>query len=501
MIKIPQHQSSSFGKEAQHTMTSDSGKPVAKPVAKPGRKPGYTNPAFKALGVPTLRLPSRNWMIFWSVLTVSIGGLAYDKYQQRQILKRATGFVEPLAEEVLEVDRIPRKITVFIAPPPNDYLESSLKVWRRYIKPVLYHAGLDYELVEEDRQGTIRTNVANRIRQLRKELVAQKDEQLPNGSKPVKATVESKNSLSSRISSLLPFSRTSSVDPADDEPFDPEIGEKFKKNFDWRNVIGVFYTTPKPTDIISEDSLVEDPILSGGVICLGRGAYKEYIAGIHEGLLGPIEREIEVTEATEPKITEVPEIKVIKANADEPNPATLPDAKNDTDSAETKVDDDLKLNEEKATEELQLFLKPFITPDQYPELQIAPELQTADGKFIRNPDTNIPLLINQPLLVIPIPNLIGFTTIPTRIYRFYQKRFYVEDVCSNVVNCARQTHIRPFDISKDIDMAKEEEKDWPQNWIKQGKEKNSEWTQELECDPRVAEHMSVYENPSKEEPK
>ncbi|CAI4574720.1 ALI_collapsed_G0031500.mRNA.1.CDS.1 [Saccharomyces cerevisiae] len=154
-------------------MSSESGKPIAKPI----RKPGYTNPALKALGIPALRLPSRNWMIFWSVLTVSIGGIAYDKYKQRQILSHATDLVKPLAEESMEVDKVPRKITVFIAPPPNDYLESSLKVWRRYVKPVLYYAGLDYELVQEDRQGIIRTNVANRIRELRKEILASTDGQ------------------------------------------------------------------------------------------------------------------------------------------------------------------------------------------------------------------------------------------------------------------------------------------------------------------------------------
>ncbi|EHN01747.1 Tim54p [Saccharomyces cerevisiae x Saccharomyces kudriavzevii VIN7] len=476
-------------------MSSESGKPAGKPV----RKPGYTNPAFKALGIPTLRLPSRNWMIFWSVLTVSIGGIAYDKYRQRQTLNRATELVKPLAEETMEVDKIPRKITVFIAPPPNDYLESSLKIWRRYVKPVLYYAGLDYELVEEDRQGTIRTNVADRIRELRREMLALTDEQPLKEPSTGQEAAKPKGSLSSKISSLLPLGRSGSEGSVDDEAFDPEMGKKFKKNFDWRNVIGIFYTTPKPTDIISEDSLVKDPILSGGVICLGRGAYKEYMAGIHEGLLGPIEKP-EEHQPTEPKITEVAEVEEIGSKADKSSLTALSDAKNDTDPEETTVQDDLKPDEEKTPEDSKVFKKPFITPEEYPDLQIAPELQTPDGGFIRNPNTNIPLLINQPLLVIPVPNLIGFTTIPTRICRFYQKRFYVENVCSSIVNCVRQTYIRPFDIAKDIDLAKDEEKDWPQNWVKQGKEKNSEWTQELICDPRVTNDMFIYEDPSNEEP-
>lgn len=476
-------------------MSSGSGKPAAKPV----RKPGYTNPAFKALGIPALRLPSRNWMIFWSVLTVSIGGVAYDKYKQRQILSHATDLVKPLAEEVMEVDKVPRNITVFIAPPPNDYLDSSLKVWRRYVKPVLYYAGLDYELVQEDRQGIIRTNVANRIRELRKEILASTDEHPVKDPNQIKTVAKPSSSSTSKISSLLPFRKTISEPPAEDESFDPEIGEKFKKNFDWRNVIGIFYTMPKPTHIISEDALTKDPILSGGVICLGRGAYKEYIAGIHEGLLGPIEK-TEEPKSAEPKTTGVDEAKEMESKTSEFSATELVDADKKTDLDETKVQDDLKVDEENTSEDPQIYTKPFITSDQYPELEIASELQTPNGEFIRNPNTNIPLLINQPLLVIPVPNLIGFTTIPRRIHRFYQKRFYVEDVCSSVVNCVRQTHIRPFDISEDLDLAKDEEKDWPQNWVKQGKEKNSEWTQELVCDPRVTKHMFVYEKPCKEEP-
>ncbi|CAI6738118.1 ANL_collapsed_G0029360.mRNA.1.CDS.1 [Saccharomyces cerevisiae] len=454
-------------------MSSESGKPIAKPI----RKPGYTNPALKALGIPALRLPSRNWMIFWSVLTVSIGGIAYDKYKQRQILSHATDLVKPLAEESMEVDKVPRKITVFIAPPPNDYLESSLKVWRRYVKPVLYYAGLDYELVQEDRQGIIRTNVANRIRELRKEILASTDGQPVK--EPNQKVAKPSGSSTSKISSLLPFNKIIQDPAEEDDSFDPEIGKKFKENFDWRNVIGIFYTMPKPKHIISEDALTKDPILSGGVICLGRGAYKE-LAWTH--------REDRKTGSTEPKMTGVVEANQIESKVSESGATELVDAEKETALEEVKVQDDLKVDEENSSEDSQKFLKSFFSSDQYPDLQIASELQTPNGEFIRNPNTNIPLLINQPLLVIPIPNLIGFTTIPRRIHRFYQKRFYVEDVCSSVVNCVRQTRIRPFDIAKDIDLAKDEEKDWPQNWVKQV------------CDPRITKHMFVYEKPPKEEP-
>ncbi|CAI5206983.1 BEM_HP_G0109200.mRNA.1.CDS.1 [Saccharomyces cerevisiae] len=224
-------------------MSSESGKPIAKPI----RKPGYTNPALKALGIPALRLPSRNWMIFWSVLTVSIGGIAYDKYKQRQILSHATDLVKPLAEESMEVDKVPRKIT---------FLHLLMILWR----PVLYYAGLDYELVQEDRQGIIRTNVANRIRELRKEILASTDGQPVK--EPNQTVAKPSGSSTSKISSLLPFNKIIQDPAEEDDSFDPEIGKKFKENFDWRNVIGIFYTMPKPKHIISEDALTKDPILS-----------------------------------------------------------------------------------------------------------------------------------------------------------------------------------------------------------------------------------------------
>ncbi len=45
---------------------------------------------------------------------------------------------------------------IIIAPLPDDYLDNTMKVWRRYMKPVIHSAGLDYDLVLGDEQGKIR---------------------------------------------------------------------------------------------------------------------------------------------------------------------------------------------------------------------------------------------------------------------------------------------------------------------------------------------------------
>lgn len=408
-----------------------------------GVKPGYSNPAFKAMGIPTLRFPSRNWMIFWSVLTVSVSGILYDKYEQKQIKDHYQQLVKPLSETKLEINKRPRKITVFIAPPPSDYLDSSLKVWKRYVKPILYYAGLDYEVIEEEKQGVIRTEVANRIRDFRKQLQNQNTVASPN---------------------VVPEKDLPNIDEG--SALDVEAAKKFKAEFDYRDLIGIFYKREKPT-IIDEDSLTENPLLSGGVICLGRGAYKEYITGLHEGLLGPLDP---------PSVK--PETKEENVKVEE--------------HLETNSDENNKEKEKEVEKDTEV-LKPFISPDEYSNVEIPQELQLSQkGDFLRDPITNTPILLHQSILMIPIPNLIGFLNIPERIYRFYRKRYYAEAVCSAVADMVEQNGIRPFESPQDLNLGEEEEEDWPKNWVKEGIKRNSEWTRELKDDPRIVEYIHLY---------
>ncbi|CAR29934.1 ZYRO0G20460p [Zygosaccharomyces rouxii] len=415
------------------------------------KKPGYTNPAFKAMGIPTLRLPSRNWMIFWTVMTTSIGGIIYDKHQQKQIRNRYREMVEPLAQQHMDIERKPRKITVFIAPPPSDYLDTSLKVWKRYVKPILYWGGLDYELIEEDSQGMIRNEVANRIRELRKQLI---ELQVP---KPSLEKIDNKK-------------KNKKQDLEELEKFDPQQAQKFKKEFDYSKALGVYreWTTP---EVVYEDSLAEDPALSGGVICLGRGSYKEYITGLHEGLLGPLEAPpTPEPETKKPEEGETPKEGETLKEGETPKEPTNEEPSEEERSARRKIP------------------PPFIKPDQYSSVEYPSELQG----IVRDPKTNCPILPHQSLLVIPIPNLIGFLSIPERIYRFYNKRYFAEEALSATKDLVLKKGIRSFEDPKDLDISKEEELDWPKSWVQRGMERESEWTRELKSDPRVAQQLHVY---------
>ncbi|CCK73565.1 Tim22-complex subunit TIM54 NDAI_0G05820 [Naumovozyma dairenensis CBS 421] len=443
---------------------------------------GYSNPAFKALGIPTIKLPSRNWLIFWTVLTTGLSGIVYDKYQQRSIISHYTDLVKPFSKEPLPVQRKPRKITVFIAPPPNDYLDTSLKIWRRYIKPVLYYAGLDYDVVEEDRQGVIRTKVASELRQLRLQLSEKK-----NGS------IEHKHD--------------------DDE--ESSTKEKQELKADPSEFLGVFYKKNKvAVEIIPDDCLVEDPKMAGGVICIGRGAYKEYLTGLHEGLLGPLEEPAPVTEPTivDPTISNPVDdvslveqelqgnlddtIRVVDTLNDESSSPNLEDT-NDSKNKEEKKEEKEEGEEKEKEKETAVIVKPFITSDKYSEATIPSELeQLTNGKFaIKDPNTNIPILLHQPLLMIPIPNLSGFTNMPRRIARFYQRREYASRVCSETYHLVTQENMRKFDQNIDTQWGKEEEEDyWPSQWVKQGLERKSEWTRPLITDPKVVDNVTVIDH-------
>lgn len=431
-------------------------------------------------------------MIFWSVLTVSVSGIVYDKHCQKQIRNHYKDIVEPLSSEKLEVNRKPRKITVFIAPPPSDYLDTSLKVWKRYVKPILFYAGLDYEVIAEEKQGLIRTEVANRIREVRRQLQEKASEKQDGKS-------------------------AKTIAAQDDDEFDPETAKRFKNEFDYRDAIGIFYKTSKP-QIVCEDSQNPDPSLAGGVICLGRGAYKEYITGLHEGLLGPLDPPAIAEASAEPMAdeahtedpkAELPKTELLNTEFLKTEDHKTEDHKTEDPQAEKleheikqekphEEDNDKDAADKEEENKDEKILKPFISPEEYSEAEFPQELQFHRGTFIRDPATGIPILPHQAILMIPIPNLIGFLTIPERIYRFYQKRFYAEAVCSAVTDVVEQKDIRPFKSPEDLSLGAEEEEDWPKSWVKEGLKRKSEWTTQLKDDPRVTEIMTLYNKLSEE---
>ncbi|KAI5959946.1 TIM54 [Candida pseudojiufengensis] len=387
----------------------------------PKPKKGFSNPALRMIGIPRISLPSRNWMIFWSVLVGIGSSIAYDKYEQKQIRKKWMAEVANLGLEIYSNDKIPRKLTIYIAPPPNDFLEESLKIFRKFIKPVLNSGTVDYEIFTESRQGDIRSNVAQRIRDLR-----------------IKELEKTKTEETSKTEEPEYVSRSKLYSPTD--------------------LLGLYKVIPKEIKIKSDDSN-ED--IAGGVICIGRGAYKEYLSGLHEGLLGPLQKPKEVEEEEKKR-----EEQKIKDKEENPN----------------IEDEDEEFN-----------LKPvplkYISTKDYELAPLAPEFNM---DVIQKDETGVPYFFEQPVYAYPIPAIQGFKNIPRKIYRYFTKRFLAEDY-SERTNHIVNKETRPF-VYKDVLMAKEEELDWPKNWVKKGTERGSEWVQELGYDDRVISRLKVFDD-------
>ncbi|KAG5355958.1 Mitochondrial import inner membrane translocase subunit TIM54 [Yarrowia sp. B02] len=269
------------------TDKTDASKPTSEPP-KNAKKPGYTNPALRAMGIRQLRLPSRNWMIFWAVVGGITGGIYYDRQKRKQVRQGYKDAVSYLGERPLGGLEIPRKVTVFVAPPPGDYLDHVLTHFRAYIKPILTAAALDYEVKQENRQGEIRYVVAEGIRNFRREQAG-----LPKVPSRLMIDEEEYNKEVAEQNAELERLKAGQEKHKNPNPTfqafnsltkKPEAEEKPEEMMSL-SVAGTIAQEQLDKELASKLSF--DP--ESGVICVGRGAYKEYLQGLHEGWLGPLE--------------------------------------------------------------------------------------------------------------------------------------------------------------------------------------------------------------------
>ena len=117
------------------------------------------------------RLPSRNWSIFWLSVT-SLSLLYYeDRRQCKKILEEYKERVRGLAEEPMLPKDLPRKVTVYTAKyPGDDDYEVGALYFRRYVKPILAAAAVDYEIISGTRYGGLARDLRDRIHERRRNL-------------------------------------------------------------------------------------------------------------------------------------------------------------------------------------------------------------------------------------------------------------------------------------------------------------------------------------------
>jgi import inner membrane translocase subunit TIM54 len=366
-------------------------------------------------------------MIFLSITGSWTAAVMYDRRQKKRIQKKWAKVVEHIAHEPLDVHQLPRKLTIFLSAPPADGLVSARDHFHEYIKPILVAAALDWDAVEGRREGDVRAGLAERIRKLRK----------------------------------------TKGEPTT-EPIEPGLAEEIEG---LRQRAGV--------------SQWNGP---GGDIIIGRHTWKEYVRGLHEGWLGPLDTPPTPESSVEPvaQPTSTSTEATTPAASDDASPTATPDAPK-PEEAEKPKEEETKPKKKKQP-------PPFITTAEYENANLSQNCPQALG----------------PAAIIPFPHLLGFFNFPIRMYRFLNRR-QAADTIGRETAAAVLGAYRPFETAGEVSFTNEEdgqssaqweqqrllaheEPDWHKTARKreEGETKERVWLDDMVLDPRIAERMRRF---------
>ncbi|POS87871.1 hypothetical protein EPUL_000353 [Erysiphe pulchra] len=113
------------------------------------------------------RLPSRNWMIFLSIVGSFSAAVIYDKREKKRNQLKWCKLVEHIAKQPLDSRTMPRKLSIFLQAPPQNSLRSAQDYFKEFVKPILVSSGLDWEFIQGRKEGDIREKVVDRIKNSR----------------------------------------------------------------------------------------------------------------------------------------------------------------------------------------------------------------------------------------------------------------------------------------------------------------------------------------------
>ena len=346
---------------------------------------------------------------------------------------------------------MPRRITIFLAAPPGDGLRVSRDHFHEYIKPILVAGAMDWDVVEGRREGEVRAGLAEKIRKLRK--------------------------------------RKGEVSQA-------ESGEESQED--------LYHEMRKRAGITDWDGVQGD-------LVLGRHTWKEYIRGLHEGWLGPLEEAQPVESALlnpKPPAAHSPD----EPFAENPSPGIT---SSETPSPNQPQQDTLppESSPEKTTEKPAKppVAPPSIAPPEYASSPAAPTLP----KFL------------PPSSPVALPHLLGFFNFPIRIYRFLTRRHLADSTGASVAAIVLASQSRAFTKSADfvsaidpddasptineqVDSAvlqvketweqesvlSEEESEWHKSAWKSNEEEDKRervWREKIVVDERIGNRMRLFE--------
>jgi import inner membrane translocase subunit TIM54 len=365
----------------------------------------------------------------------------YDRREKKRIQKKWSKLVEHIAHESLDTQQLPRKVTVYISAPPADGLVPARDHFHEYVKPILVAAALDWDAVEGRREGDVRAGLAERIRKLRKQRGEPSSEPLEEG-------------LEEQLAGL-------------------------RQRAGVREWDGLF-----------------------GDVVIGRHTWKEYVRGMHEGWLGPLDPPAAPTELTPadfpvPQIEESPS----KPSPVPGTPGAEPVVVHATDDASPQSLPDTPMPEEgeKAKEEEKPKKKkqppPFIKPTDYENATVSPNCPQALG----------------PAAVVPFPHLLGFFNFPIRMYRFLNRRQIADDIGRQTAAAVLGVY-RPFEVAGETAnlggddegssaqweqqrLLAHEEADYHKTARDRSKDEEGKervWLDDMVLDPRIAERMRRF---------
>ncbi|KAM0563988.1 hypothetical protein ACHAPJ_000196 [Fusarium lateritium] len=415
---------------------ADSNPPPQQPAAAAGTGATYKaptpkpkqNPALRMMGLPNLprKLPSRNWLIFWAITGSISAAIIYDKREKKRATAKWKHAVAPLAKDIIpSASQLPRKLTVYLEAPPGDGLRIAQDHFIEYAKPVLAASGLDWEFVQGRQQGDVRAAVAEKIRRERRKYERPEEEDLQT---------------------------------------DEAITEALRKKNNVPDYEGV-----------------------KGDIIFGLHTWKEYMRGLHEGWLGPLDPPAKPEAETKPVLIE-PALETPEIEGEQTE-----DKKDET--------KDEKKEEEKKEEEKK--------PERPP--QPPPYNTTADYSLASLP-AQIPAEFS-PSNPIPLPHRLGFRHTLVRLNRFFNRRKLADEIGREVAAvcfAASSREWREADGQYEQQLVlKHEENDWvksvwkPEEPPKQDDDnaattpaeppKEKIWPAPVVVDSRLAQRMRRFE--------
>jgi mitochondrial import inner membrane translocase subunit TIM54 len=290
-----------------------------------------------------MRLPSRNWSIFLSVIGSFSAAVYYDRRQKKLVQKKWCDLVADVAQRQLPVQQMPRKLTIYLSAAPGDGIRPTRDYFREYIKPILVAAAMDYDVIEGRREGEVRYGTAEQIRRLRRK----RGEQGHN--------------------------------PMTEEPDVAEAIEMIREKM----------------------QVLPEPGLAGDLV-IGRHTWKEYIRGLHEGWLGPLD-EPPPPAPVKPETTEggAPASQAVEAET-----GTA------VDTASTEPEKTPKQPPEEEKPKKPKTPPAYISTNAYSSSQISPHTPQ----------------VLEPSAPITQRHLLGFLKTPQRIYDFLNRRKLADQI-------------------------------------------------------------------------